>query len=385
MNQIWEKERLIFPSPILTQQGGKSVKRMCVLLLAVLLFCISAAQAESVWIEEEWSHIQQEYDCDGLPLSIDAQVLEVPEGTTVREYHMERLSKSFLVSKGKQIDWASLNCDTSHGTWRMPDDTFGTYAFTSKGRVYPAGSINTLCNLFVAAFSPEYIYNSDIGWTDHIENISVPGLTEEQFKRAIEPVALACEYQLGNISCIRLGGDKEKVRESILETNKRSTKEYRLDPEKASDYLFIEAYYPVYYQGLRLYSGAYTSTSGNIEIPNMNLQIAETAGYGTAMIDSIILDTATLAPTTESQAPICVDEAVECIVNRYTNMFMPGIKRVIIHQMMLEYVPMTGDVSASNGFSLYPAWVVKYTLEQESGEQITTYQAYHAVTGQPLF
>ena len=53
--------------------------------------------------------------------------------------------------------------------------------------------------------------------------------------------------------------------------------------------------------------------------------------------------------------------------------------------MMLEYVPMTGDVSASNGFSLYPAWVVKYTLEQESGEQITTYQAYHAVTGQPLF
>ena len=66
-------------------------------------------------------------------------------------------------------------------------------------------------------------------------------------------------------------------------------------------------------------------------------------------------------------------------------MYLPGVKQGTIHQLALEYVAITGDMSGSNGYTVYPTWVAKCTIESESGESITTTQGVHALTGEMLF
>lgn len=106
------------------------------------------------------------------------------------------------------------------------------------------------------------------------------------------------------------------------------------------------------------------------------MRMAVTAQHGIAMVDSVLFDPAAFQPLGGAQSALGAEQAIR---------FLPGVRQIAIHQMALEYVAMTGDVSASQGYTLYPAWVVRYTREMEHGEPFSFYEAYHAVTGQPLF
>ena len=117
----------------------------------------------------------------------------------------------------------------------------------------------------------------------------------------------------------------------------------------------------------------------------MNLRLAVTAGHGIALIDSALLDPMALQATSEARPVLSEAEAIQRIAARYAGGAQPGVKQATVHQLALEYVPMTGEISASKGYDLYPAWVARMTWETDTQETITTYDAYHAVTGEPLF
>ncbi len=350
-----------------------------------VLLCLTAAQADSsVWVEEEWRHISQELDCDGLPLLIDARVLQLPEGMTVQEYHVERLSDAFMLEKGNQTDWSLLGCDTSNGSWRYPTSEWPEYHFNGPD-VYPHCSIGALGTMDLQNIDPDYILYLSGTYSDTIDLSPINRLTEEQVKAYAESVAAACGNQLGNAVRMFRCDQAEDIRGCIDTLRKKGTAQYAPDPAKAEEYLFFDIYYPVYFQGLRLYSGEYTSTVSGIEIPNLNMRMAVTAEHGIAMVASVLFDPAAFQPLGGAQSALGAEQAVRCIQDKYANLFLPGVRQITIHQMVLEYVAMTGDVGASQGYTLYPAWVVRYTREMEHGEPFSFYEAYHAVTGQPLF
>lgn len=354
-----------------------------IVVLCLALFC-SCAAAESVWVDETWQHISRELDCDGLPLVIDARILQVPEGTTAQEYHTEHLSNAFVIEKGNQIDWSLLGCDTSHGRWRYPSKEFPEYFFCDDD-IFPTCGIFTLCSLHVQNINPDYILYMSGNYSDEIDFSPINGLTEETVKAYAENVASACGCQFGNAIKIFRGDQADSVRSCIEMLIEKNGAEYHPDPEKAEEYLFFDVYYPVYFHGLRLYSGEYTGTASGIEIPNLNMRMAVTAGHGLAMVNSVLFDPASFQPLGNAQPVLDAEQAIRCIQNKYENLFLPGVRQITVHQMALEYVAMTGDVSASHGYTLYPAWVIRYTREMEQGEPFSFYEAYHAVTGQPLF
>lgn len=361
--------------------------RKAILFLLLMSLCsASVGFAENVWVDEDWQQVKQEIDCDGLKLVIDARVLQIQEDTMAQEYHLERLSSDFMISKGQQIDWLQLGCDTSNkGSWRMPTETFPEYAFMTKDRIYPTCLIGRLCHLSVYNIDPDYIYETNDLFTNNIDKIGMEELTDEQVRTYAENVASACGYQLGDMIRIHQIDQTDLVRESIEAVIRERTYQYSIDPEKADEYLFVDAYYPVYVNGLRLYSGDYCGTADQLEVVNMNLRMAVTSGHGIALIESVLLDPATMQATSEAQPVMNEQEAIQCIANKFSNMILPGWKQITVHQLALEYVPITGDISASKGFSLYPAWVAQFSIETDTNETMTTYGAYHAITGRPLF
>lgn len=360
------------------------MKKFILFLLAMILYCTSMGLAEGVWVEEEWSHVSQKIDCDGLGLVIDARILQIPENTMAQEYHLERLSNDFVISKGQQIDWLQLGCDTSNGSWRKPTDAWPEYDFTTKDVIFPTCSIAVYNLLLVHNLNPEYIYETQADlFLDTVNQIGIEGLTKKQFMAYAEAVASACDYQLGNILRIHRVDQPNMIRESIEAANKKPGS--KLDPEKAEEYAFVDAYFPIYFNGLRLYSGDYQGTVDLLEVPNMNLRLAATSGHGIVLINSAILDPAALQAIGDPQLVLTEQEAIQCIADKYSNMIMPGVDQIFVHQMALEYVPITGDVSARKGYTLYPAWVARISFETDTHETITTYEAFHAVTGRPLF
>lgn len=361
------------------------MKKWLACLFLLSLFSVSASFAEDIWIKEVWQQVNQEIDCDGLLLIIDARVLQPQDNTSVQEYKLERLSNDFMINKGKQIDWSQLGCDTFHGTWRPPTKSFPEYCYVTDDTIFPTCFIGMLCTLNVQNFDPDYIYDSNETFSYDVSQIAISGLTEDQVREYAENVASACGYQLGNILRVHRGDQPDMVHDSISAVNAKEGALHSPDLNKVEEYLFVDAIYPVYFNGLRLYSGDYMSTADLIEIPNMNMRIAVTSGHGIAFVNSVMLDPATLEATSKEQPILSEQEAINCIVKKYSNIFLPGIKQITVHQIALEYVPMTGDISASKGFSLYPAWVARITIETDSHEAITTYEAYHAVTGKPLF
>ena len=56
-------------------------------LIVCICFCVAAvAAAEGVWVDETWREVKRQVDCDGLPLVIDARVLQAAEDAAAGKY-----------------------------------------------------------------------------------------------------------------------------------------------------------------------------------------------------------------------------------------------------------------------------------------------------------
>lgn len=355
---------------------------LCLLLLALL--CGKAALAEEVCVEENWRHVQQEEDCGDVRIVVDAQVMVPAEGAMVQNYHLGRLSSDFMQERGQAIDWASIGCDTSRGRWRKPNQTFEELTFTSGKAIYPYCSIGALGFMDVQAYSPEYIYATAESSADDVQSIGMEGLTEAQVRSYAAQVAQVCGCRLGRIIRFHQVSDADAVREGMEKANRKSSAACRLNSEAAAEYCFAEVYYPVYFQGLRLYSGSYQTAENGIEVPPMLLRMAVTAGHGLAFASCPLLDPDTLAPEGEAQAALSPEAAMRCLLDSYETKKQSAYRKITVYELVLEYLPMTGDVSVKAGYTLCPAWVARCVLETASGQTIAIEQAVHAVTGERL-
>ena len=360
------------------------MKRVLLFFLLFSLCSTTAAFAENVWMDEGWQQVYREMDCDGLPMIVNARVLKVPEGTTAREYHTKRLSDEFMVEKGQKIDWSLLNCNTSQGKWRYPTSMWPEYQFNGDD-IYPLCSISALCSMLVNTRNSDYLTRMSGTYPDETDMSPIGNLTEEQVNAYAEQVAAACGCQLGKPIRVFRGDQVEDVRKNIEACIRQTGTHYNPNPAEAEEYRFFDVWYPVYFQGLRLYSGEYISTAEGIEIPNMNMRLGVTTGHGLILAQCVVFDPFTFVAEGPAQHILSVEDAIECFREKYANMFLPGVRQITVSQIAMEYVAMTGDVSATKGYTLYPAWVAQYTMEMDDGDAVSSYEAYHAVTGRPLF
>ena len=360
-----------------------------VIILILALMCFTCALADnSIWVEETWGQIDRELNCDGLPLFIHAKVLEVPEGTEVCEYLLEKLSREAVIEKAKQINWDALDFDTSSGEWRKPTKSDPAYSFISKSLPVSVCNLYLYCNMDLYNLDHSYMYDDcDPGQNEvPTDQIGINGVSREEIMQDAETVATECGFQLGTVLEVNKCDDPETISERIRSYTKRMGWDESYYPKEAADYAFIDLTFPVYYNGLRLFSGRWTSLDNNLEVPNMNMRMIVTPGYGISEVESMLFAGSQLKAITESKSAMNVDEAIHCIEEKYTNMFFPGVKSVTVQSMALEYVTITGDWASEKPYTLYPAWVARISIEYEEYDNpYMFYEAYDAVTGKPLF
>lgn len=356
-------------------------------VLCLFFLALSLASAEGIWVDEAWTHINQSYDCDGLALTFDANVLHVADGTTVREYHADLLDKDFQYKIGQESDWSVLGFDSDKQTWREPTKAFPEFTYIPKdGTVYPNVNIGTICELNIHMFNSSYTSYDMDHWLFASESPEVDSAFSDTLTATAEKMAAICGYQIGDMTRLYQVSDTETLQNLITAANQLGSKNYRMDENDAASYAFADAYFSVYYNGMRLYSGAYCSTTDGIEVRNMDLRVQVTAGHGIAYIQSALLDLSKVTPTGEEQPVISSEEIIDFIVEDYSNLLLLGTKQITVKQMALEYVPMTGDETSSKGFTLYPTWVLRYEMEEEDGNIMQGfYSGYSAITGKRLF
>lgn len=214
-------------------------------------------------------------------------------------------------------------------------------------------------------------------------------LTETQVKEAAEKVAEICGVQLGQPVGVFRADQVEVVRAAMERQINLygNIKGVSLNPADAEEYLYMDVSFPVYFQGLRLYSGRYESTMNGMEVPYLYMWIIVTKDHGLIMADCPVFDPDDFVATTEPQRALNAEEMIDSISEQFANMYLPGVKQVTLNRLALEYAAVAGDVSASTGYTVYPVWVASYTdiMEREDRAPITYFYGYDAITGQRMF
>ena len=83
---------------------------------------------------------------------------------------------------------------------------------------------------------------------------------------------------------------------------------------------------------------------------------------------------------------ISAEEALRHMEEKYANLYRNDLRSVTVQELTLEYVPVATDPSAEKGYTVYPAWVARISIEYEEYDNpYMFYEAYDAVTGKPLF
>ena len=372
------------------------MRKFFALFLCLLMVCASAAMAEDYWVEENWQKINREIDCDGLQLVIDARVMQVPEGTMVQEYHTKILNNEFMKETMNEVDWSKFGVDTSSGKWRQPTKDWPEYTYTSGENIYPTFSLFSINKFIFRKCSPEYANDLSGSGTylqgkypETVDLSPIGTLTETQVREAAEKVAEICGVQLGQpMNALRV----EQV-EVVRAAMERVINLYgniegiSLNPADAEEYLFMDVLFPVYFHGLRLYSGAYESTTSGIEIPDLYMRIIVTKDHGLISARCPVFDPDDFVATTEPQRALNAEEMIDSISEQFANLYLPGVKQVTLNRLALEYAAVAGDVSASTGYTVYPVWVASYTyiMEREDRAPVMVYYGYDAITGQRMF
>ena len=359
-------------------------------MFLLILFCFTSAVAEDdIWVEETWKQIDREVDCDGLPLLIHARVLSVPDEVEACEYQMDNLSNEFMNQIRNKVDWAALGCDTSNGKWRAPSKAWPEYIFLSEPDIYPSCEIRSNCRLQIDNMSSGYLRASEPLVYTNTELIEIKGISNDYIMSQAEMIASECGIQLGNILRVGQCDDVERIHHDLIIAAESAGRNTDIDVETAAGYVFADVIYPVYFNGLRLYSGDQVSTSEEYWIPDMHMRVAVTAGRGVLSVDSPLIDSNHMKAVTEMKPVISVEEVLRCMENRYSSIYRPDLKSVTVQTLALEYVPISKIDFSSKGFTLYPAWVAQ-THEKwrnESGElwDWVGYEAYDARTGEVIF
>ncbi len=355
------------------------MKRLVSLILTAMLLLTCAAGAESVWVEEEWQHVYREVDCDGLPMIIDADVMQVPADTMAQEYHVDRISNGTAKKMVEAIDWEALGFSVKGDRW-ISD--CGYYNYHIQGDSY----VGIFCTSKLSAHNTTLL--DEISSFLRNEAYYMPdftplsGLEYARVDAYAEHVAQTFGYKIAKTQCMKRYdvadlAEKIEISRKIYGRNVAQFTEEELAPM-----VFYDAYYPVYYQGLRLYSGDTFGMPGEAYVEATALNVAYGVD-GVVRLDMPIFHS--FVPVGKPRQVISAEEALQRLEETYTEMYLPGIERITVHEAALEYVEISADAGAFKGFTMYPVWWMRMTVEQEGGTSFETYNGFHAVTGKQLY
>ncbi len=359
------------------------MKRIIACLTLILVFFSSACADSSVWVEESWSRIDREVDCNGHPLLIHAKVLEIPDGLEVCQYHLDYLNMDYMAEKAEQIDWAALDFDTTVGSWNRKGDT---YSFLPDKGFYPHCHLYSICDIQLTNTDNEYIYEAGTTHSVDVDHIEIEGLSREKIMEKAEEAAAALGIRLGDVLRVNKFEDTQKIYESMNEIVTAHGTVEPIAPEEAAGYAFTDVVFPVYINGMRFFSGTWSCMGMKTDIPNMYFQLVVSPGHGILQIESALIDPKRLKAITEPQPVISVEEVLNRIEKKYAEEDWENKKSATVQTVALEYAPVTNDITSGKGYTVHPAWVARISEDiTVFDEPYTYYTGYDAVTGELLF
>lgn len=352
----------------------------CLVLVVCAMLSFPWAYAENIWVDESWHHLSQTMALDGEELVFDAEVLDVPANAEAREYYALPITDDFIRRRMQEIDWEKLGCGMQNPTW-YPDPP-GYLGFgTEEGGLRSNGSISRPGSIVASSASEYSLYVKINNGYEDFDNSCEPlgSLSYQDMTACAEGVAAACGFKLGKPVRSQRFTDVKGIYEAF------ETVHSPISPEAAEGYQFITLFYPVYFQGLRLFSGRMPPASGNTQIIPMELWLTISRDHGPVHIQGPLLDAARFTPMGQPQRVLTEEELIECVKRYYENMPFQKTARILVHTMTLEYVPITVDSEIVENYTLYPVWVLEVTYEHKDGAKFTVNIGFHAATGQPLF
>ena len=184
-------------------------------LIVCICFCVAAvAAAEGVWVDETWREVKRQVDCDGLPLVIDARVLQVAEDAMGQEYHTQALSNAWMEEKMKAVDWSQLGCDTSSGSWRQPTNDWPEYKYINGESIFPTFGVLAGNRFLFQKCDCEYAYWLSGAYPEQVDLSPIGTLTEAEIRKWAEKIAAICGNQLGEPIAVFRGDQVEDIRAS---------------------------------------------------------------------------------------------------------------------------------------------------------------------------
>lgn len=360
------------------------MKLIATMLFLLLVFSICPAVAETVWADESWDHVERTLDCDGLPMIVDANVLMIQPGTTVREYKTEKLSNSYAKRIVRSIDWKAFGVIESDGRY-----------INDAGYYYSGGDVGfgayPFFELFVRYDDAPYTDNV-VGYRYDLDQSDLLNLSWQNIMHQAELVATQLNMQIGQPLYMRrlesfLLSAQAMYKdhwEEIRNTSFRppySSKVYT--DEELDNIKTIEVFMPAYYNGMRLYSGTSVGSPGETFIPLTSFALRMHHEGWIVSMSCPLFNTWT--PRGKESSLLSFDEALQRLQETYANMYLPGVSGIYVHEAALEYTLMSADQTARKGFTVYPTWVFRISLQYGEDAGSMNYVGIHAISGEKIY
>ena len=354
-------------------------KTICAMLMLAILMC-GFGEAEDIWVQETWHRVQDTLDCDGVPLRIDARVMDVEPGATAREYHLSRISNSYAKRAVQtMINWQKLGFSPREEGW-LEDTGYYQTDLSVRAGVYTMCEMNGSRKNDPALKNGKYYCLYTMDTTDEMDFTPLPGL---EYERVAEYAALAAGelgYRLGEPQYMKRM-DKETIRQDMLFWRDVMPDECNLSEDEMEALQCFVVEYPVYYRGLRLFSGHPPGMPGESFLLPMSLRVMM-GNEGVVSLEAPYFEA--FEPKGEEKPIITGDMALQKMREAYADMFLGNITSMLVKEVSFAYCAISGDATAKRGFTLYPVWWISVE-EIDSCYSFVTAHGFHAITGRKLF
>lgn len=359
-------------------------KLIASMLTMFLCLSILPAVSETCWVDESWEYVEITLDCDGLPMIVNANVLAIQPNTIVREYKTEKISNSYAKKLVRSIDWEDIGVYETDGKYINDAGYYYTGTDIHFG-VYP------FFELFVQHNDSPYT-DSVVDFQYNLDQSDLLDLSWHDIMQQAELIATHLNMQVGQPRYMKRLESFLHSAQAMYEDHWEDIRNLYLCPPYASkqytdeeldNIKTIEIFMPAYYNGMRLYSGTSIGLPGEAFIPLTSFALRMHHEGWVISMNCPIFDTWT--PAGIESAPLTFSEALNCLQETYANMYLPGVSGIIIHEAALEYTLMAADQTARKGFTVYPTWVFRVSLQYDEDSSSMNYVGIHAITGEKIY
>ena len=335
------------------------IKRFVCYMLLFLTLCGSAfSQENDVWKTGNQIHVEKVLDCDGIPLVIDTDVL-IPEQSVACNYELGKMTVDELRAWEERMNWTALGFFGAESLkWSQFDSILSAY---NSGQQLTGVLSEYHFFLVDDRFGGvlEY-YDSPVPERGQVYNVEpFDSFDFSDVAEYAEHVAREFGIQLGEANRVyRLESEHFSKNDVMM----GSVADYFED--RNGDIQMYVAWFPVYYQDKRLHSYRYGMTSDQSNVRNCALKIVYTEEGPKALYVPFVNG---LIPTSDERRILTYEEAIESIREHFAETFLPGVERIELAELAMEYIPYCNKPPYSR-YTVYPAWRAKVVIAY-SGEQ----------------